>query len=86
MFALLSSPNPCNPSTHISFNLTAAANVTLSIHDLQGRLVQKLVDGPLAMGQHSIHWEPQVASGVFLVRLNCGADNGFAVTKVTVLK
>jgi hypothetical protein len=69
------SPNPFNPGTTISFDLAAQGPVTLSIHDLQGRLVQTIATGSLAAGRHRAAWDGRdrhgqaVASGTYLCRL-----------------
>ncbi len=70
-------PNPFNPRTRIAFNVPAGApgRVRLSIYDLKGRLVARLVDGPLAPGTHGVEWSGldgagrPAASGVYLYRL-----------------
>ncbi|MEX0737643.1 MAG: choice-of-anchor B family protein [Bacteroidota bacterium] len=59
-------PNPFNPSTTISFDLPGPTNVTLSVHDVFGREVARLVDGAISQGRHSIPWSPEtVPSGVY---------------------
>lgn len=69
------SPNPFNPGTSISFDLADAGPVELSIHDLQGRLVQTIATGTLAAGHHRAAWNGRdrsgqsVASGTYLCRL-----------------
>ncbi len=68
-------PNPFNPSTRLSFQLTAAGPVRLSIHDIRGRELLRLVDEPLASGRHSFDWRARDAdgrelpAGVYLLRL-----------------
>ncbi|MBC8478411.1 C10 family peptidase [bacterium] len=77
-------PNPCNPVTAICFRLDKADNIALSIYDLQGRLVWKLAAGTLGAGEHTIRWEPAVASGLYFARLSNGTF--FEVAKVCVLR
>ena len=68
-------PNPFNPSTTIRFSLAERGNVHLLVFDVQGRLVAKLIDGPLTPGPHQIRWSGvdqagnPVASGVYYYRL-----------------
>jgi len=65
-------PNPFNPSTVIGFHLPVAGAVNLSIYDLEGRLVKKLVAGDMSPGAHSVVWDAtddhgaRVASGVYV--------------------
>ena len=71
-------PNPFNPSTNISFALTASGLVELAIHDLQGRRVATLQDGEMTAGEYDVTWNGRadsgqvVASGVYLVSLRQG--------------
>jgi len=71
-------PNPFNPSTAISYSLSHDCNVVLSVYDLQGRLVTRLVNGPRSAGEHSEHWNGRnsegvlVSSGVYSYRLQAG--------------
>ncbi len=73
-------PNPCNPVTMINYQLSRPAHVRLEIYNLQGRLVQRLVDSVQAAGRHGARWEgidqhgrPQ-ASGVYLYRLQINGN------------
>ena len=83
-------PNPFNPSTTIGFSLTHGAQVNLVIYDVLGRLVNTLVDRPLAAGHHQVQWSgaddfgQPVASGVYLYRLRSTA--GTAVRKMILIR
>ena len=50
-------PNPFSTTTSIGFALSASAEVRVSIHDAQGRLVRSLVHGPMAAGAHEVRWD-----------------------------
>jgi len=71
-------PNPFNPSTTISFTLPERARVTLSIYDVQGRLVRTLIDEVVGEGLEERSWDGkdasgnQVGSGVYFYRLTAG--------------
>ncbi len=58
----------------LRFRLPAPAPVTLSVFDLRGRRVARLLDGrELATGDHAVVWhDPRAASGVYLARLRAG--------------
>ncbi len=56
-------PNPFNPSTEIQFQLTQNEKVDLSIYNLQGRLVQTLVNGTRSAGMHTVAWDGKHADG-----------------------
>ncbi|MBU0517601.1 hypothetical protein KJ564_01530, partial [bacterium] len=50
-------PNPFNPTTNINFDLPDAGQVKLAVYDLQGRLVQTLVDGHRNAGVHQVSFD-----------------------------
>jgi hypothetical protein len=68
-------PNPFNPRTTITFSIVRAGEVAVSVHDLAGRRVARLVDGWRAEGTHAVGWNGRdedgggVPSGAYLVRL-----------------
>jgi len=75
-FALLgAAPNPFNPSTEISFQMDQGGLVRLTVFDLAGREVARLMDGTRPAGRHSARWNGltaqgrPVATGVYLARL-----------------
>lgn len=66
-------PNPFNPATTISFTAPAAGPARLAVYDLQGRLVEVLLEREVAAGPVQREWRPGGrASGVFVARLECG--------------
>ena len=72
-------PNPFNPATNITYSLPKEGKVSLSIFNMKGQLVNKLMDGFQPEGHYSISWNgkdknnKQVATGVYYYRLEaCG--------------
>ncbi|NQU67921.1 MAG: T9SS type A sorting domain-containing protein [Candidatus Marinimicrobia bacterium] len=66
-------PNPFNPSTSIGYSVPVSGNVNISVFDLQGRLVETLVNGSISAGQYDVTWNAtRYASGAYLVRLISG--------------
>jgi len=62
-------PNPFNPVTRVSYYLPQAADVRVSIYDVSGRLVEKLVDGPRSSGEHTVEWNAsRASSGIYFCR------------------
>ena len=58
--------------------------VTLSIHALNGQLVETLFSGPMGAGSHSVRWDASGrASGVYLCRLE--AEGGVSRVRKMVL-
>lgn len=63
-------PNPFNPGTRIPFRLDHAGPVRLVVHDLAGRRVAVLAEGPLPAGQHEVAFDGAgLAGGVYLATL-----------------
>jgi hypothetical protein len=73
-------PNPFNPSTRISFDLEQRENVTVSVYDVKGRLVNTLFSGQLEAGPQSVDWNgtsangTRVSSGVYLYVLRTSTE------------
>jgi len=79
-------PNPFNPRTTVGFRLMAdASHARLRIHDLRGRQVATLHDGPLTAGHHRLPWQPRdLASGVYIYRLE--ADGATRSGKLVLVR
>ena len=76
-------PNPFNPTTTIRYQLPKAAHIIVGIYDLQGRLVETLVDGEKAAGRYSVTWHAKnQPSGVYFYRIQAGK---FTATKKLLL-
>ncbi len=73
-FAMLQNyPNPFNPATVIYFDIPERQAVTLTIHDILGREVARLLDHRMMYGHHQFRWDAsQQASGVYICRLQAG--------------
>lgn len=65
------SSNPFRGATTFRFALPEAANVNLSVFDVNGRLVDRLVEEVRAPGFYDIRWEARgVASGAYFIRFS----------------
>lgn len=68
-------PNPFNPETKISFSLSQASQVGITIFNTKGQKIKQLYSGNLASGAHNLIWNGTdnignaVASGVYFYRL-----------------
>jgi photosystem II stability/assembly factor-like uncharacterized protein len=66
-------PNPFNPSTTIKYSLPQTGRVTLSIYDLLGREVVKLIDEEKPAGEYETQWNASsYPSGVYFMRMQAG--------------
>ena len=83
-------PNPFNPETVIIYEVPVSSPVKLSIYDLRGQLIRRLLQGEQAPGFHQVSWDGRddagqpVASGIYLYRLE--ADNFHATRKLNLLR
>jgi hypothetical protein len=60
---LYSAPNPFNPQTELRFQLKNGSEVDLSIYNVKGERVIRLVDGYYPTGRHSVVWTGRDGSG-----------------------
>ncbi len=78
-------PNPFNPTTVLSFELSTASHVNLQVYDTAGQLVATLVNGWRAAGTHEMTFEASsLPSGVYFARLTAGEYTG--VQKLVLMK
>ena len=81
-------PNPFNPVTNILYNLTEDGFVKITVFDILGNVIKKLVNEVQNSGYKSIQWnatnnqgEP-VSAGVYLYKIQAG---DFVDTKKMIL-
>lgn len=71
-------PNPLNPSTVISYELSAASEVELTIYNPLGQKVKTLVNEKQSAGVYQVQWDGksedgvQLSSGVYIYRIKAG--------------
>lgn len=72
-------PNPFNSSTTFAFALSRTERIVLSLFNVQGRRVARLVDGLFPAGTHAVHWDgcddngQRLSSGVYFIELRSGS-------------
>ena len=69
-------PNPFNPHTTLEFSLETPSDFTLSIHDVQGRLVRRVATGWRSAGRHTFTWDGRSDQGS-----ECGSGTYFAALR-----
>lgn len=78
-------PNPFNPTTNLSFSLPVSGSTTLTVFDLRGNEVSRLVNEYLAAGDYSFTFDGgQFKSGVYLCRLTAAGNT--STRKMVLLK
>jgi len=88
-------PNPFNPATTIRFALPQQSQVTISVYNVLGQQVGRLLDVALPAGFHEVRWTAQnatgapVASGIYFYRMDAtgaSGDHFSSVKKMLVLR
>ena len=67
-------PNPFNPSTTISYDISSEMNVNINVYDVQGRMVAELASGVRDQGRYEVMWNADNSStGIYFVQLIAGS-------------
>ena len=78
-------PNPFNPGTMISWFQPLSKNTRLDAFNLNGALVEVLLDNYVSAGFNQIQWQPEnFNSGIYFLRIQSG--NFLATQKLVYLK
>ncbi len=83
-------PNPFNPSVTIPFALPETAKTRISIHNILGQEVARILETQVEAGNHQVLWngksdnETSAASGVYFVRME--ASSFSETRKIFLLK
>lgn len=76
-------PNPFNPVTNIKFDIPENSNVTLTVYDLNGKIVSELNYGYLNKGSYNYSFNGnEISSGVYFYTLS---SQGFSITRKMIL-
>lgn len=86
-------PNPFNPSTTLSINIPenlSGSVIQLSIYDIQGQLVKKIIEKNLPAGNYLYKWDGRndkgasVSSGIYITNLS--VKDQMSSVKIILLK
>lgn len=76
---LVAYPNPFSGNTTIAFSLEKAEEVSISVYDVNGKLIEILHEGMMEEGNHKINWNAsEIQKGIYMVRFS---SNGNVVHK-----
>jgi hypothetical protein len=76
-------PNPFNPSTNFEFSLSENGHINISVFDINGRLVSKLLDDYKLSGEYGMTWDASGSpSGVYFITMMV---NGYSSTQKVML-
>ncbi|HPU85468.1 MAG TPA: right-handed parallel beta-helix repeat-containing protein [Candidatus Latescibacteria bacterium] len=88
--ALTATPNPFNPTTSITYRVTAQGNVSVQVYNALGQRVRELVNTAAPAGTYTVVWDGKdsatrpVGSGVYLIRLT--TPTAVVTERVTLLR
>lgn len=81
-------PNPFNPTTQITYDLTNPTHVTLKVYDLIGREIATLVDQAQSAGEYTVEFDASkygsMTSGIYFYKLE--TDKYSEVKKMILAK
>ena len=78
-------PNPSNSMTTIFYELPKSSLVRLKIYDINGRLIETLVNENKNAGYYSVNWNLRdVSSGIYFYKIDAGEFT--SVKKCLVVK
>jgi beta-glucanase (GH16 family) len=82
-FRLINTPNPAKNYTIISYNLPDNADVKLYIHNVNGQLIQTLIEEKQTAGQYQIKWNlDNLLSGIYFYTLK--TENNIVTKKCII--
>lgn len=74
-------PNPSSGITSIDFYLPEQAKIRIEIYDVNGRIVNTIIDDDFEQGEHTVYWngndrnESPCRQGIYLYRIWAGANH-----------
>jgi hypothetical protein len=84
-------PNPVTDGARVRLDLAAEAEVSLEIHDVQGRRVATLMDGALPAGRYEYPWDARsehgarLGAGLYFIRLSI-AGRPIQITRLALVR
>ncbi len=91
-FTLFIYPNPFSSITNIGFTLTKHENVSLSIYNIKGQLVKKVINDTKAPGNYLIKWDGKdftgrsASSGLYLYKFHIDKSHILIILSLETLK
>lgn len=81
-------PNPFNARTIIRYDLPETAQISLTVHDLKGAIIEELINGQYNAGSYRVQWAAPVPSGIYIYKMQSVSENCRVtdVKKMIVLK
>jgi hypothetical protein len=71
-------PNPFNPSTVINYEIPKVSRVTISVYNVLGQEITKLVNREQAAGKYSVDFNAEkLSSGIYFYKIQAGNFSSF---------
>ena len=78
-------PNPFNPITYIEYALPESDFITLSVYDINGKLIETLDSGNKLTGYYKVYWNAtNVPSGTYFITFT--SQKYSATRKISLIK
>ncbi len=83
-------PNPFSNYTAISFSLPQSQKISITIFDMNGRLIKTLADAEMQTGTHQLTWNASdekgnaVVAGMYVLKMHAG--NYVETKKIVIVK
>ena len=77
-------PNPFNPSTQLEYYLEEGSDVSFEVYNIKGQMVDQITLRYQDKGFHRLTWEPQLGSGIYLIKFTAGGKSN--IRKVALTK
>jgi hypothetical protein len=72
-FLTVAQPTIENPEAQIAYAVPDPVRVRISVIDVSGRVVTRLVDEWRSTGEYALRWNPTLPNGVYFVRMHAGS-------------
>ena len=64
-------PNPFNPSTNITFNISKSSHSIISVYNITGKYLETLSQSYFTPGSYTLTWDAaNYASGIYIIKLD----------------
>ncbi len=82
--SLSNSPNPFSNNTTIEFDLENNTKVELTLYDIEGRLVNRIINRPMTKGHQQVQLKVNnsISTGSYFIKLN--TKSGVAIRKIVI--
>ena len=78
-------PNPFNPLVSLNYELSKDEYLEISILDINGRVIESLIEGNFVSGSYAVQWDGnEFSSGIYFFQIK--STNSSLMEKITLIK